>query len=160
MKLVYSNTPWGPKTIDDSVMEKWNFDDWKKVLDAAGCVPDPVAYEPTFLDAFISVPNGIGGVIRQSIGAGEGERFNSLFATKATALEMAKRFGSSPEVREIDPGYGGGAVLEPAKAFGIQVKDGRVLNAGMLASVYVRFQATGNQAMADQFIARLIASGT
>lgn len=162
MKIVYRNVPYnqagqtpGTVVLDDSMTE-WNRNMWLKVL--AAYTPDPPTYEPAFLPASVSVPDGLGSMLRQEIGTGDPDHFVSLFATRETAQEMATRFGTG-EVREIDPGYGGGVVMDPAKAFGIALKDGRTLNAGMLASVYVRFNAAENGALADQFIKTLIASG-
>lgn len=161
-KLVYRNVPYnqagqtpGTVVIDDS-MPAWVQAQWKTAL--AAYTPDDPIYEPTFLDASVSVPDGLGNTITQSVGISDPDHFVSLFATKETAQEMATRFGAG-EVREIDPGYGGGVVMNPAKAYGISVKDGRILNAGMLASIFVRFNASDNGALADQFIKTLIAGG-
>lgn len=157
MTLIYRNTPYnkdGIVRIPDDMPEEHKAM-WAAAL--KGFTPDPPIYEPTFIPGSIASDNGMGGTILQSIGTSEGETFWSQFATRETADYMSKRYGTG-EVVEIDPGYAGGVAITPAKAWGIKVKDGRTLNAGMLASMIVRLNAGNNGFLADTFVNAFIAN--
>jgi hypothetical protein len=157
MTLIYRNTPYnkdGIVRIPDSMPEEHK-KMWLAAL--AGFNPDPPIFEPTFIPGTISSDNGMGGVILQDIGTGEGDTFWSQFATKETAEYIAGKFGTG-ELVEIDPGYAGGVAIRPATAWGIKTKDGRTMNAGMLASIIVRMNATDNGYLADQFVNAFIAN--
>lgn len=155
--LIYRNTPYNKDGVVKitSDMPQEHKDMWAIALQ--GYTPDPPVYEPTFIPGTIASDNGLGGVILQEIGTSEGATFWSQFATRETADYIAKNFGTG-EVVEIDPGYQGGVQINPAKAWGIKTKDGRVLNAGMLASIFVRMNATDNGYQAGQFVNAFIAN--
>lgn len=156
--LIYRGTPYNKDGVVriPPDMPQEHKDMWAIML--KGFNPDPPMYEPTFIPATISSDNSLGGRIMQSIGTSEGETFWSNFATKETAQDIATRFGTG-EISEIDPGYAGGVAISPAKAWGVKLKDGRVMNAGLIASTIVRLNAAGNGHLADNFINALISSG-
>lgn len=156
--LVYRNTPYNADGIVrvPPDMPQAHKDMWAAML--KGFTPDPPMYEPAFIPGMISSDNGMGGQIVQAIGTSEGETFWSNFATKETAQDLATRYGTGA-ISEIDPGYGGGVIISPAKAWGITLKDGRIMNAGLIASTIVRLNAAGNGHLADNFINALISSG-
>jgi len=132
-RLVFKNTPWGDRILNPLVMADWNYDGWLAVLLAEGCKPEPEPFVPTFITARII--SGNMGEVNQEIGNGTQENFMGHFATEETANALAKRFGG--KVIEIDPNFGGGVHTVPEKAYGIQ-KDGKVFNAGVLASYFIR----------------------
>ncbi len=133
-RLVFKNTPWGDKILNPAVMENWNYDGWLSVLTAEGCKPEPDPFHPTFIRA--KIISGYMDEVVQEIYTGPKENFQSYFATAETAAEIARRFDGA--VVEMNNHYEGGIKTDPPTAFGIKFKSGKILNAGVLASYYMR----------------------
>ncbi len=151
-KLVFKNTPWGDKILDPLVMKDWNYDGWFSVLTAEGCKPEPEPFHPTFVSA-VAI-SGDRGEIRQPIETGMRDNFISYFATEATALELASRFKG--KVVEVPYGLEGPALTIPTNCFAIEFPNGKVLNAGMLGSYFIRMPENVFSGAAEKAIRLLI----
>ncbi len=134
-KLIFKDTSWGDIVLDPDKMAAWNYDGWLSVLTANGFKPMPVKWVPTFIPG--KIISGTQGEVVQDIGTGnDSASFFSQFATLETATELARRFGGA--IMLIDTALQGGIKTIPPTAYGVQFKNGKILNAGMLASYYIR----------------------
>jgi hypothetical protein len=88
-----------------------------------------VVADPPFAPVFRKA-TGTDGVITWSLNS-------TYFATKETAQWIANKFGIG-EVSEVPFGGNGGIFASDANEFHIKLKDGRLVNAGLLAGYYER----------------------
>lgn len=136
MTLIYRNTPYGTVTIRDS--DPQNIKDmWAEAL--KGFEPDPPPFIPTFRKA-----QGTDGVISWGLN-------QNYFATQETAEYIAKKYGDG-KVYERPFGGSGGIFVADAHEFTIKLRDGREINAGMLAGYYDRNPEDKFPGVADKLI--------
>ena len=134
-KLVFKNTDWGDKVLDPKNMQPWNYDSWLSILTASGFKPEPEPFRPTFIRG--KVISGDTGEIIQDIESDSLENFQSYFADFETAEVLAKRYGGKV-IEQLHGGLENGPRFEPPMSYAIQFPSGQILNAGLMASYFIR----------------------
>ncbi len=120
MDQVFNTKDYGIVVIPDSypqALKDW----WYRVL---GVSPTPV-FVPTFRQAY-----GTDGQTTWSLNS-------EYFPTKPTAEYIAAKYGTGV-LSEVPFGGSGGLFSASANEYWIELKDGRKVNAGLLAAYYVR----------------------
>lgn len=148
--LVYKNTPYGDISILDS-WPVWLRNMWLAML--KDYRPQVAGFVPAFIQGTVAVDNGQGQLIVTPLSPGE--PFNSQLATLGTAQFLADKFGNG-KVVEVPFGFIG-ARMSPDKAYHIQLKDDRTVNAGALASFYIRDPEDQFPGVAENMIRAMLA---
>lgn len=113
---------------------------------ATPAVSQPPAWTPTFQNVTESGPDGQSWPLN-----------SNYFATAETAFKMAGLYGTG-EVVAVDAGGSGGPFGASAQEYQIRLQDGRLVNAGILASYYTRNPENLYPGVADRMIRNLLAS--
>jgi len=109
-------------------------------------VSKPPSWTPVFQNASMTGPDGQSWPLN-----------SSYFATLDTAGRIAQMYGTG-EVVTQPAGGTGGPFGANAQEYHIRLEDGRLVNAGMLASYYVRNPDNLYPGVADRLIRNLLAS--
>lgn len=153
-KTIYHGTPYrfplndpsvpeGSVFLDSDKMRDWEIQQWKDELARQGFTPDFI-FTPTFRLVF-----------RTFLGSSPEPMDHTYYASMETAQYLANKYGTG-EVVEVPP-PNNWALTISGPEFHIRLKDGRTINAGLLAGLYERNPDDLYPGKADKAIREAIA---
>lgn len=154
-KIVYRNTPYtyplsdnipGTVILDPAVMKDWNVKNWQDVLASMGFQPEPPPFIPTFRLVF-----------RSFLGSAQVPMDHSYFASAETAQWLSNKYGTGEVIRK-DSAAVSWACSVTDQEYHIRLKNGELVNAGFLATIYEDNPEDNYPGLADRMIRTAIGS--